>query len=655
MDVAPNTSSVLSHNDMKITILDSDSSRVRQPDGVSTKLKPHQLSMINACMNLEKGQFLTLENNATNTTIKTRIGVIGDLVGSGKTLSILGLISQEKWLAKDREIFSTCGDGLINVKTTSKETPLDINIIIVPSTIMKQWENTIKTQTNIKYKTIYTKKDVVNYFKSFDDIIKRETEDTDETEVNIVDINFEHNIVLVCSNRFGDFTYNCLNYKYPLVFSRVIYDEIDSINLPNNKEIPASFYWFSTSTYDNLLYPTGRTLYYNEVGEYSPNGRWSSEYRYREYIDGFRNNGFVKNLFTQLRNNILFDVRKAIFLKNHPKFVHESFRLPKPIININICQNPYYARILNGLISNDVMECINAGDIQSAIEKFGCTKVSDTSNIIQIFTNDLEKNYKNKSLELQMKSQMEYSSPEIKKNIIDKLEKELAEIKSKIDSVSQRISNGDTCPICCDVIDNRVVTRCCGHSFCFECLTQALVKCTGDAKNACPMCRAKLTTDDIILESSDAIESAGSKEPIISKENVMKEIIDEIFSDPTKNNKLLIFSNYDNSFVSIQEHLLKRNINSSRISGTSNMIEKTVNQYKNGSHLDVLLLNSKFSGSGINLENTTHMVIYHNMTSELTQQIIGRAQRPGRSSPLTIYRLLHENEKASMSDISAIC
>ena len=85
------------------------------------------------------------------------------------------------------------------------------------------------------------------------------------------------------------------------------------------------------------------------------------------------------------------------------------------------------------------------------------------------------------------------------------------------------------------------------------------------------------------------------------------------------------------------------------------MIEKTVNQYKNGSHLDVLLLNSKFSGSGINLENTTHMVIYHNMTSEITQQIIGRAQRPGRKSPLTIYRLLHENERASMSDISAIC
>tara|TARA_B100001123_G_C14775705_1_gene814516 strand:- start:30 stop:539 length:510 start_codon:yes stop_codon:yes gene_type:complete len=169
------------------------------------------------------------------------------------------------------------------------------------------------------------------------------------------------------------------------------------------------------------------------------------------------------------------------------------------------------------------------------------------------------------------------------------------------------------------------------------------------------MCRAKLTPEDIIIESAEAKSEAGTKEELNTKHNQLKKLINDIFSDPTKNHKLLIFSNYDNSFVKSQEFLDSNNLNYSRISGTSATIQRTVETYKKSNDLNILLLNSRYSGSGINLENTTHIIVYHNMTSELTQQIIGRAQRPGRDSPLTIYRLMHENELAGMSDISAIC
>jgi len=257
-----------------------------------------------------------------------------------------------------------------------------------------------------------------------------------------------------------------------------------------------------------------------------------------------------------------------------------------------------------------------------------------------------------------MKSQMVYSTPEIKKNIIDKLKKELSEIKSKIDAVTERVSSSDTCPICCDdTINNRVVTRCCGNSFCFGCLTQALVSNTSHQyKNTCPMCRAKLTTEDIIIESSESKSDAGSKgEDLNTKQSQLRKIIDEIFADPTKNHKLLIFSRYDNSFAETQQFLDSKNLNYNRISGTSGTIQRTVDTYKKSTDMNILLLNSLYSGSGINLENTTHIIVYHNMTSELTQQIIGRAQRPGREAPLTIYRLMHEIELVGMSDISAIC
>jgi hypothetical protein len=55
--------------------------------------------------------------------------------------------------------------------------------------------------------------------------------------------------------------------------------------------------------------------------------------------------------------------------------------------------------------------------------------------------------------------------------------------------------------------------------------------------------------------------------------------------------------------------------------------------------------NSFMYGCGMNLENTTDIVLIHKIISvSKYKQIIGRAQRPGRTSRLNIYELVHENE-----------
>ena len=55
---------------------------------------------------------------------------------------------------------------------------------------------------------------------------------------------------------------------------------------------------------------------------------------------------------------------------------------------------------------------------------------------------------------------------------------------------------------------------------------------------------------------------------------------------------------------------------------------KPVDSVENRDIIDCLLLNSRFCGNGINLENTTDVFIYHKMNDNMTNQIIGRAQRP---------------------------
>jgi SNF2 family DNA or RNA helicase len=75
-------------------------------------------------------------------------------------------------------------------------------------------------------------------------------------------------------------------------------------------------------------------------------------------------------------------------------------------------------------------------------------------------------------------------------------------------------------------------------------------------------------------------------------------------------------------------------------------INNTVERYKNGS-IQVLLVNTMSYGSGLNLENTTDIVMFHKFDTEIEKQVIGRAQRYGRSESLNVWYLLYENEMVS--------
>ena len=58
----------------------------------------------------------------------------------------------------------------------------------------------------------------------------------------------------------------------------------------------------------------------------------------------------------------------------------------------------------------------------------------------------------------------------------------------------------------------------------------------------------------------------------------------------------------------------------------------------------VLLSHSTMFSCGVNLERTEHVVLTHALSPALRTQVVGRAQRPGRSGPLTITTLLYAGE-----------
>jgi hypothetical protein len=124
------------------------------------------------------------------------------------------------------------------------------------------------------------------------------------------------------------------------------------------------------------------------------------------------------------------------------------------------------------------------------------------------------------------------------------------------------------------------------------------------------------------------------------------ENMDKIFELNNKNpiRKYLIFTEYESTLnEKITSLLNKWQLTHARIKGSGIMISNLVEQYKTG-NINTLLINSKYFGSGMNLENTTDIIIIHKMQSDIEMQVIGRAQRFGRVGNLRVWKLYYQNE-----------
>jgi SNF2 family DNA or RNA helicase len=109
------------------------------------------------------------------------------------------------------------------------------------------------------------------------------------------------------------------------------------------------------------------------------------------------------------------------------------------------------------------------------------------------------------------------------------------------------------------------------------------------------------------------------------------------------NARVLMFSSYDASFTKLEDSLDAADIKYSMLNGSQLRIAKLLREFKAGKY-NVLFLNARNMGAGLNIESATHVMLFHRMSAELESQIIGRANRLGRTNPLEVVYLIHENE-----------
>ena len=243
---------MVSTYNIEVDELDETSKTIDQPSNIKVKLKPHQLTLLRNCIEYENNR-IKLKDYPTisekypqlqeNDYIKTHLGILGDKVGSGKSYVILSLILCNKDINYSQ--IETFGFNKVFLNISTQIESYKTNLLVIPHNLFFQWSDYIKNiSDDITYKLIKHKKNLQEFIK-------------DAKKLN------DYDLVLITDTNFKQIA-NIINLNN-IKINRVIFDEIDSLKIPSNKNIPCKFYWFLTASYGNLLYPTGHEYYDNRV------------------------------------------------------------------------------------------------------------------------------------------------------------------------------------------------------------------------------------------------------------------------------------------------------------------------------------------------------------------------------------------------------
>lgn len=626
--------------------LDDDSPAAEQPAAASIQLKPHQLALLHRCQMFEE-QRLPLRDlrgvaSALNVIpgsgpagdadfMRTRIGIIGDRVGSGKSYVLLALVlaTRGRCLSQESTVRSFSLNRVV-ISMLDQSTPLPTSMLVVPHNLCSQWAGYITTFGGGM--------NVVQVSRSSHlEVLSRRRGD-----VAGVDL-------IVVTNTYYNAVAGMLQ-GWRCKLRRVMYDEADSLAITSCSSVDAAFYWFVTASYANLLLPRG----YFHFDFSTRESVWD--------VTGVRSTGFIKNVMLDLHNTLPREVAKAMIVRNRDEFVSRSFSMPEPVVTNVICRTPAAIRVLSGVVDRAILECLNAGDVTSALNHVSPENRGSQDNIVSLLVEKFTRQLKNAESRLALAETLEFETDNERETEMQRLQKRRQELDTRIACIRERVTCSDTCSICFDTLDNKSLVPCCSNAFCFRCINMWLARTP-----ACPLCKAGVSPRDLLVVSGDdgastSTAAGGSGSPAdadLSPQHDKMENLEAILrrrcicpegaggSAPGKA-RVLIFSAFENTFTQVVPMLNRMGLRHAFLKGNHYQVGSTVQRYKAGD-LDVLLVNTRNYGSGLNLESTTDLVMFHKFDSCIEKQVLGRAQRCGRVDALRVWYLLHENEQAASS------
>lgn len=623
---------------MPVTELTDSDERAAQPPLMRVQLRPHQLTALARCRMFERGPvpldtFPTLPRMVSSGSlqisvldapgggaceghVRLRMGIIADTVGSGKSFVALGIIAADKTDAcssgggvhtvAPEPFVSEYGGNQLVVSVTDlrpEARVCDVSVVVVPHQVCKQWLQYIERVGCLRCLAVYRT-------AHLQALLDRRTE-----------LGAHYDVLLVTNTFYAQCA--ALMRGCGTRMKRVFYDEADAVALRRGPRIEAAHAWYITATYHNLLHPSGTG--FDVGGIRAPSGT------------------AVRAVFDDMYASTPRELMNLLVVKSTDAYVNTSLELAPPTMHNITCLTPTSIYLLNGVVEQHIIDSLNAGDVGGAIAHVAA--VGSQENIVALLVDRFTRQLRSLEQRESMTQSVEFDNESEKELELARLRKRREDAEHKMRCIRRRVTEADVCCICYDAIANKAVAPCCSNSFCGPCIMKWI-----HVAHSCPLCHAPLTHKDILL-ISEGPQGPPSREPphppaLRSKYDELDALLGRLFpadgGRPTRA-KVLVFSAYDHTFGPVKQVVEARGLTHDCIRGNMNTIGASVQAYKSGS-TDVLMINAHNNGSGLNLENTTDIILFHRCPPMVEKQVIGRAQRGGRQAPLHVHSLLYENE-----------
>jgi len=609
--------------------LTAESPFTQQPQHITTPLKGHQLAALYSMKEKEITLRTGFKIPGTQETLFSKYAFLGDRVGVGKTFMVLGHISQMSLEPLRQSAQQPLQLPMSNLHPQSTSACFSIlpqalpetlydSLVIVPHTIYRQWQDTIKTKTTLK----------VHFMKTLKDLDK----DSFVTSLQ------ESHLTLI-SNTLLPIFMNSLRARniFP-TWRRVIYDEADTIKLSQNVERPEGIMtWYVTASFNNLLFTN--QYYHSYVLRQLPATFIESLHpklkdSVKSQIANHPTVTFFKSQSTSYFANMVksyHPLRSHLVVVNSEEFLDASVSLPPLINQIIRCETPYSQQLVQNVISTEVEAMLNAGDIQGALQSLGISSHTNVT-IVEAVCDGKKKEIDRLERLLAFKREETYATPQAKETALKALEDKISRLTQQISGIQERINSNENCSICFDTHTSPVITPCCSKLFCANCILPWMTRTM-----ACPLCRTAFHPSQLCAIGAQSIPRGVNQARLPKKAEALLKILEE---NPT--GKFLIFSRYENPLYALQENL-SNTYPSATLQGNKDVIASILSSFDSGK-IKILLLNSRNAAAGIHIPCATHVILLHKMVHEEEKQILGRAYRMGRTCPLQFIQLLTERE-----------
>jgi len=612
--------------------LASDATQCDQPAEIRIPLRSHQKAILYSMAQRESK--VSVGMDLCGAKLFSRFSFLGDGVGVGKSLMVLGHIARLKTLPTLPPIphlDQNSSSQLYSLRDNlfARDLSDSACLIVVPHTLYRQWQTYIKEQTSLTFLGVQTKSVLQS------DTLIRKLKEVD--------------VVLVSNTLYGNL--QDLADANRLIWKRVFFDEADTIHIPSTRpRATTRFTWLISASWANLLFPNVTqyitNVYLNTV---PTNPLLDDALKHQLHIlktQSPTHGAYVYMRYLVVSSTFFRDfvgtnnsLRGNLVMRCRDEFVRESITLPPINIRNILCRPSILQQVVANAIPADVRNLLQAGDIKGALDSLG-VKPEEPMSLIAAVTENRIKELTRLRLTFTFKSALEYATPQAKEAALKSLKERISSLEEQIKGLKERIENYKTeiCPICFDEPQTATLTQCCNRIFCGSCILTSLTRAT-----TCPLCRTQISASGLRAVAAGPVPSVTAdvkaEEPQLLKKT--EQLIQLLKTNPK--GKFLIFSRFDNPFIQLSQEIEAMNLTVKLVRGNKDVIAQTLKTFQKGD-TNVLLLNSLQAGAGLNITAATHVVLLHAMTHEEEKQILGRAYRLGRTEPLDVIRLLHPDE-----------